>query len=170
MLFTVSRFQQVAGILLGSKDDAWAMYMSGVSLLQYEMKTTFIMNRVLLWHRQRSHMPLWDPRQPPPCAGISIDLLKGCWWRSIFYNAFILWINEAVVHYTWPLTCGIPRPMRTQASRCGTPSLWLLFWLSSGTLSAPISKGAAQSIQPQVSTDLGYCKFFNVFYNLNCSA
>jgi hypothetical protein len=44
-----------------------------------------------------------------------------------FFNAFILWNNEAVVHYTWPLTCGIPRPTRTQASRCGTPSLWLLF-------------------------------------------
>jgi hypothetical protein len=25
------------------------------------------------------------------------------------------------------LTCGIPRPTRTQASRCGTPLLWLLF-------------------------------------------
>jgi hypothetical protein len=47
----------------------------------------------------------------------------------VFFNAFILWNNEAVVPYTWPLTCGIPRPMWTQASRCGTPSLWLLFWL-----------------------------------------
>jgi hypothetical protein len=34
----------------------------------------------------------------------------------------------------------------------------------------PLFKGAAQSVQPQVSTDLGYCKLFNPFYNLNCSA
>jgi hypothetical protein len=44
-----------------------------------------------------------------------------------FINAFILWNDEAVVHYTRPLTCGIPRPTQTQASRCGTPSLWLRF-------------------------------------------
>jgi hypothetical protein len=34
----------------------------------------------------------------------------------------------------------------------------------------PLFKGAAQSVQPQVSTDLCYCKNFNPFYNLNCSA
>jgi hypothetical protein len=34
----------------------------------------------------------------------------------------------------------------------------------------PLFKGAAQSVRPQVSTDLGYCNFFNPFYNLNCSA
>jgi hypothetical protein len=34
----------------------------------------------------------------------------------------------------------------------------------------PLFKGSAQSVQPQVSTDLGYCKNFNPFYHLNCSA
>jgi hypothetical protein len=34
----------------------------------------------------------------------------------------------------------------------------------------PPFKGPAQSVQSQVSTDLGYCRKFNPFYNLNYSA
>jgi hypothetical protein len=83
-----------------------------------------------------------------------------------FFNTFILWNNEAVVHYTWPLTCGIPRPTRTQASRCGTPSLLATVLTLKSDPERPLFKGAAQS----VSTDLGYCNLFNPFYNFNCSA
>jgi hypothetical protein len=42
--------------------------------------------------------------------------------------------------------------------------------LKSDPESPPYFKGAAQSVQPQVSTDLATANFFNPFYNLNCSA
>jgi hypothetical protein len=55
-------------------------------------------------------------------------VLDGSYTIFVLFFLFLLWNNEAVVHVlVCSLTCGIPRPTRTQALRCGTPSLRLLF-------------------------------------------
>jgi hypothetical protein len=90
---------------------------------------------------------------------------------AIFFNAFILWNNEAVVYY-------VTFDMRDSTSYADpglkmwdTFALATVLTLKSYPEPSPLLKAPhTQSVQPQVSTDLGYCKFSNPFYNLNCTA
>jgi hypothetical protein len=80
-----------------------------------------------------------------------------------FFNAFILWNNKLQSRSTLHMTFD----MRDSTSYADPGlKMWDTFALATVlTLKSdqerPLFKGATQSVQPQVSTDLGCCKKLN---------
>jgi hypothetical protein len=94
------------------------------------------------------------------CTRESHNLAK--WWCGYFYfflNAFILWNNSGCDKLTKTLPCGIPRPTRTQATRCGNIFAFLCFDFRVGL---GTWRGSALTVQPPLKSPQTtcYCNFF----------